>query len=124
MNLSISDSFGPVQATIERMRAEHQRLLDANRADRELADLAGSCDQLGIAVSGDRSVELEGLLHRTAEDGPDRPLAITFRPTGPDGDARAEAVSEVLASTRRFASSMPIQRFTTTDVAALAVVLR
>jgi beta-glucosidase len=94
------------------------------RADRELADLAGSCDQLGIAVSGDRSVELEGLLHRTAEDGPDRPLAITFRPTGPDGDARAEAVSEVLASTRRFASSMPIERFTTTDVAALAAVLR
>lgn len=94
------------------------------RADRELADLAGACDQLGIAVSGDRSVDLEPLLHRTAEDGPDRPLAITFRPVGPDADARAEAVSEVLVSARRLSSSMPIARFTATDLAALATALR
>ena len=58
------------------------------RADRELADLAGSCDVLGIATSD--AHDLEPLLHRTADMGPDRPLAVTFRPTGADIDARAE----------------------------------
>ena len=90
------------------------------RADRELADLAGSCDQLGIAVSGDASLEIEPLLMRTAEDGPDRPLAITLRPVGSNADERAEVTSDLLAGISRLASAMPIKRVTLTDLSALA----
>lgn len=89
------------------------------RADREIADLAGACDQLGIAVSGDRRVELEALVHRTAEQGPDRPLAVTFRPVGPDRDARAEAVSEVAALLPAATAGFPVVRLTWTDLDAL-----
>jgi hypothetical protein len=55
------------------------------RADRELADLAGSCDVLGIVVADvDESL---GAVLRTAEMGPDRPLAITLiTPPGKDAD--------------------------------------
>lgn len=90
------------------------------RADRNLADLAGSCDQLGIAVSGDGRTDLEALLHRTAEQGPDRPLAVTFRPTGPDRDARAEAIAQVGALLERIGESLQIERMTWTDLDALA----
>lgn len=90
------------------------------RADRELADLAGACDVLGIAVSGGTGTDLEPLLHRCAEQGPDRPLAVTFRPTGPDLDARAEAVATVLGRARGLASSVPLHHVTVTDLDALA----
>lgn len=90
------------------------------RADRELADLAGSCDVLGIATSGGADTDLEALVQRTAEQGPDRPLAITFRPSGDDLDARAEAVDSMISETRRLATSMPITMFTTTDLQAHA----
>jgi hypothetical protein len=105
------------------------------RADRELHDLAGACDVLGIAVSGGRDLDLEALAQRTAEQGPDRPLAITFRPRGGhatssgvngnpshdhDIDERAEATVDVLADTRRLAATLPITRFTTTDLHAYA----
>ena len=90
------------------------------RADRELADLAGACDQLGIAVSGSGPGELEGLLHRVAEQGPDRPLAITFRPLGPDLDARAEAVDDVRAWAGRMTAHLPLKRVTFTDAEAVA----
>ena len=90
------------------------------RADRELADMAGACDQLGIAVSGDAGVDLEPLLHRAAEQGPDRPLALTFRPVGPDPDARAEAVDTVLRRATELAASLPLVRATVTDLDALA----
>ncbi len=93
------------------------------RADRELADLAGSCDQLGIAVSGDSTLDLEALLQRTAEQGPDRPLAITFRPTGNDADARAEATADVSAMARSLAASLPLERFTVTDLVALTATI-
>ena len=91
------------------------------RADRELADLAGACDQLGIAVSGDgTSPELEPLLHRVAEQGPDRPLAVTFRPVGPDRDARGEAVDTLRRRAVDLARSVPLVRLTVTDLDALA----
>lgn len=93
------------------------------RSDRELADLAGSCDQLGIAVSGADGGELEPLLHRTAEQGPDRPLAVTFRPTGPDRDARGEAVDSAVRRCRELASSTPLDRLTITDLDAATVAL-
>ena len=86
-----------------------------------LADMAGACDQLGIAVSGSgTSVDLEPLLHRTAEQGPDRPLAVTFRPVGPDLDARAETVDHVIRQCRRLAGSVPLARLTITDLDATA----
>ena len=91
------------------------------RADRELADLAGACDRLGVAISGNGSApDLEPLLHRVAEQGPDRPLAVTFRPIGPDRDARAEAVDLVLRRARELATSMPLVRLTVTDLDAVA----
>ncbi len=90
------------------------------RADRELADLAGACDQIGIAVSGTGAGELEALLHRVAEQGPDRPLALTFRPVGPDLDARAEAVDAVRTFATRAAAHLPLKRVTFADAEALA----
>jgi Glycosyl hydrolase family 1 len=55
------------------------------RADRELADLDGACDVLGIVVADvDESL---GAVLRAAEMGPDRPLAITLiTPPGQDAD--------------------------------------
>jgi Glycosyl hydrolase family 1 len=55
------------------------------RADRELADLDGACDVLGIVVADvDESL---GAVLRAAEMGPDRPLAITLiTPRGKDAD--------------------------------------
>ena len=91
------------------------------RADRELADLAGSCDQLGLAASGPAGADLEPLVHRVAEEGPDRPLAITFRPTGNDRDARGEAVDTVTRRVQELARSFPLERLTLTDLDALAV---
>ncbi len=91
------------------------------RADRELADLAGSCDQLGIAASGNTAADLEPLLHRTAEEGPGRPLAITFRPTGPDRDARGETVDIVSRRVDELARSFPLTRLTFTDLDAISV---
>jgi hypothetical protein len=93
------------------------------RADRELADLAGSCDQLGIAVSWGASADLEPLLHRVAEQGPDRSLAVTFRPTGADPDERAEAVDVIVRQVRSLASSLPIERLTITDLDAASLAL-
>lgn len=90
------------------------------RADRELPDLAGAFDQLGIALSGAGPVDLEALLHRVAEQGPEAPLAVTFRPTGPDRDARAEAVHDTLAFVRRLAAGLPLERITFTDLDATA----
>jgi hypothetical protein len=88
------------------------------RADRELADLAGSCDVLGIATSD--GTDLEPLLHRTADGGPDRPLAVTFRPVGTDLDQRAEIAHDVVSNLAGLSNSLPIQRVTFTDVEACA----
>jgi len=91
------------------------------RADRELADMAGSCDQLGIAASGDSADDLETLLHRTAEEGPGRPLAITFRSLGADRDARGETVDVVSRRATELRRSFPLERLTFTDLDAVTV---
>ena len=88
------------------------------RADRELADLAGSCDLLGIATSD--GADLEALLHRTADQGPDRPLTVTFRPPGTDLEAHAEAVHEARTLLTGLTSSLPLTRLTVTDADACA----
>jgi hypothetical protein len=55
------------------------------RADREVPDLAGACDVVGVVVNDvDESL---GAVVRAAEMGPDRPLAITLiAPPGRDSD--------------------------------------
>lgn len=79
------------------------------RADRELADLAGACDLLGIAVRSDS----EGHLHRAAEMGPPRPLALTFRaPDGSDAQ-RSEATERMWAEVATAASELPLAQVTT-----------
>lgn len=63
------------------------------RADRRLEDLAGAIDLVGVRVrtdlGADRSIDDESLrrwheravslLHRVADEGPDRPLVVTYR---------------------------------------------
>lgn len=79
------------------------------RADRTLADLAGACDIVGIAVRADS----EGHLHRTAEMGPERPLALTFRaPDGSDAQ-RTEAAERMWAEVARAAAELPLTHVTT-----------
>lgn len=85
--------------------------------------MAGSCDQLGMAVSGDASADLELLVHRLAEEGPDRPLAVTFRPVGDNRDAWAEAVDAAVHHVRMLAGSLPIERLTFTDLEAASLAL-
>ena len=76
------------------------------RADRELDDLAGACDVVGIIVRHEHDVL--GLLHRTAEQAPERPLAVTFLlPTGADA-GRESAVERYVAGTIEAASGLPL----------------
>ena len=66
------------------------------RADRPLADLDGACDVLGIAVR----TGIEAALHRTAEMGPPRPLAVTYRPPDGTDTAQAEAITAMWRDVR------------------------
>jgi beta-glucosidase len=76
------------------------------RADRELADLAGACDVVGIVVRHEHDVL--GLLHRTAEQAPERPLAVTLLlPTGADA-GREAAVERYLAGATEAATGLPL----------------
>lgn len=73
------------------------------RADRMVDDLAGACDVLGVALAVDAAGTVGGLLsgglqdvlHRIAERGPDRPLAVTLRLEATGTDERAEALGRV-----------------------------
>ena len=77
------------------------------RADRELADLAGACDVLGIVVADvDESL---GAVLRTAEMGPDRPLAITLiTPPGRDAD-RVTVIERFETACGEAAEGAPLQ---------------
>jgi hypothetical protein len=124
---AVSTSFGleivrPVDQTIP---AEHNaKRLDAirwrlwlqalrdgvvsipGRADREVADLAGACDVIGLVVRHER--DTLALLHRAAEQAPDRPLSATILlPSGPDS-AREPALGHFLDQTSEAASGMPL----------------
>jgi Glycosyl hydrolase family 1 len=70
------------------------------RADRELADLAGACDIVGLALRGD----VETVLYRAAELAGEIshgvPLAMTFRTTVGSDAQRAETVSAMWRSAR------------------------
>ncbi len=76
------------------------------RADNEIADLAGSCDVLGITVRHER--DALGLLHRAAEQGIDRQMAVTMLlPAGTDAD-RESVVERYLQQTTEAATALPL----------------
>lgn len=77
------------------------------RADRELPDLAGACDVIGIVVAdADESL---GAVLRAAEMGPDRPLAITLiTPPGKDAD-RVTVVQRFELACGEAAEGAPLQ---------------
>ena len=67
------------------------------RADREVADLQGAVDVLGIAVRAD----VETCLYRAAEYGLGRPLALTYKPQGDADGERATKVKAMWKEVRR-----------------------
>lgn len=77
------------------------------RADRELPDLAGACDVIGVVVADvDESL---GAVVRAAEMGPDRPLAITLiTPSGKDAD-RVTVVERYELACGEAAEGAPLQ---------------
>lgn len=76
------------------------------RADSEMVDLAGSCDVLGITLRHER--DALGLLHRAAEQGLDRPMAVTLLlPSGTDAD-RELVVERYLQQTAEAATALPL----------------
>jgi hypothetical protein len=80
------------------------------RAERELPDLAGACDVVGLAIRDDA----ETVLYRAAEQGPERPLALTFRPLGETDAERSRSVESMWRSTRRAAEELAVATVTIT----------
>ena len=80
------------------------------RALRELADLDGACDIVGLAIREDA----ETVLYRAAEQGPERPLALTFRPTGSTDVERSRSIEAMWRSTRRAAEELSVTSVTIT----------
>ena len=78
------------------------------RADRPLADLAGACDVIGLALRSD----VETALYRAAEMAPPRPLAVTFRPTGRTDTEQAGAVAAMWRDVRRAAGDLDVAAVT------------
>ena len=77
------------------------------RADRELPDLAGACDVIGVVVA-DVDESLDAVM-RAAETGPDRPLAITLI-TSPGRDTdRVTAVQRFEVAGAEAAEGTPLQ---------------
>lgn len=74
------------------------------RADRPLADLAGACDVIGLALRG----EVETALYRAAEQGPPRPLAVTFRPAGTTDREQAGSTTTMWQHVRRAAGDLSV----------------
>lgn len=69
----------------------HGRVRIPGRADRDLPDLEGACDVLGLAVRSDVARHL----HRAQDQGPDRPMAVTFRPEGATDAERATSIASM-----------------------------
>jgi hypothetical protein len=97
------------------------RVAIPGRSERDLADLGGSCHELGIRVRpGADATDPDGaqrwaddvvlMAHRCAEDGPDRPLAITAVTAATDDRGRTRVVdafadaAEAIRSDLRVAS--------------------
>ena len=82
------------------------------RADRTLADLAGACDIVGLAVRTD----VESTLHRAAESGPPRPLWLTFRPTGSTDAEQAASTASMWRDVRGAAGELDVAGVTAADL--------
>lgn len=80
------------------------------RADKQLVDLEGACSIVGLAIRGD----VEAGLHRAGEQGPERPMAVTFRPIGDTDGKRAQAVTNMWRDVRRCAGELEIASVTIT----------
>ena len=80
------------------------------RADRELADFAGSCDIVGVRARG----ETETILYRTAEMAPDRPIALTFKPEGATDVERTRSMEAMRLELDRSAEELSISSVTVT----------
>ncbi|MEI7546819.1 MAG: family 1 glycosylhydrolase [Actinomycetota bacterium] len=116
---------GPAQSDIDEARRRdqlrwglwldglsHGNVRIPGRYDREVPDLAGACDILGLAVRGD----VAGMLDRAAEQGPERPMAITFRPTGDNDTSRADSITTMWRDVRTAARSVTITAVTITPL--------
>lgn len=80
------------------------------RSDRQLPDLAGACSIVGLAAR----TGIEAALHRAAEQGPERPLALTFRPVGTTDAERARAVTTMWREVREASSQVEVHAVTIT----------
>jgi hypothetical protein len=80
------------------------------RSDRELPDLAGACSIVGLAAR----TGIEAALHRAAEQGPERPLALTFRPVGATDAERARAMAGMWRDVREAGSEVEVRSVTIT----------
>lgn len=85
------------------------------RADRELADFAGSLDVLGLALRKD----LETCIIRTADHGLDIPISITFRPTGDTDGDRALDIRATWRVIGELSADLPLHSVTITPFADL-----
>ncbi|MFZ4721152.1 MAG: family 1 glycosylhydrolase [Ilumatobacteraceae bacterium] len=74
------------------------------RADRELADLQGAVDVIGLALRAD----VETCVYRTAEQGLDRPLALTYKPTGDTDGERATRMTAMWREVDRATDQIPM----------------
>ena len=82
------------------------------RADKPLTDLDGACDIVGIALRDGA----EAAIHRAAEQGPERPMAVTFRPMGDTDAQRSQAITTMWRGVREANSQVPITAVTITPL--------
>ncbi len=78
------------------------------RGPTNVPDLAGACDVLGIAVRE----QVGSALHRCAEQGPVRPLAVTFALSGSSDSEAAQAVTKMRGDLAEVTSSLTITAVT------------
>lgn len=85
------------------------------RADRPLDDLQGAYDVLGLALRRDVAT----CVHRAAEALPDRPIAVTYRPSGDSDAERALDIQRMWGEVREAARQVHV-----TDVSIVPFVDR
>ncbi|MEI8238448.1 MAG: hypothetical protein WCI22_03435 [Actinomycetota bacterium] len=83
------------------------------RAEMELADLDGACDVVGLAMRTD----IEAGLYRVTDQGPERPLALTFRPMGDTDGQRAQHVQAMWQQVRSAQGDVRLESVTITPFA-------
>lgn len=123
IDLAREQATGPTQGHLDEARRReqlrwglwldglaHGRVRIPGRADRELPDLAGACDVLGVVANSDIAATLD----RCAEQGPERPLALTFRPVGSTDSECAQSASAMWRDVRLVATSRAITSVTAT----------